>query len=131
MKDKNKIEIRCGNCKHRIFPSVCNHCEDCSDFSPSEDAYQARISELHTILETVQASEQAEAQEVNRLNEDDAEETWNKSHEQFSLSDMELLRDIVDAKLKSVKRDSEYRCSLLRLSIKCIDILRKLKEVED
>lgn len=65
------------------------------------------------------------------LNEDDAEEAWNKRQEQFSLSDMELLRDVVEAKLKSVKRDDEYRCSLLRLSIKCMDILKELKEVED
>lgn len=63
-------------------------------------------------------------------NEDDAEEAWNKRHEQFSISDMELLRDIVDAKLNSVKRDDEYRCSLLRLSVKCIDILMDLKEGE-
>lgn len=64
------------------------------------------------------------------LNEDDAEEAWNKRHEQFSLSEMELLRDIVDAKLNSVKRDSDYRCSLLSLSVKCIDILNDLKEGE-
>ena len=67
MKDKNRIEIRCDNCKHRIFPTVCNHCIDCSDFSPDEDAYQARISELHTMLEIVQESERAEAQEADRL----------------------------------------------------------------
>lgn len=67
MKDKNKIEIRCDNCKNRIFPIVCNHCKDCSDFSPDEDAYQARISELHTMLNIVQASERAEAQEADRL----------------------------------------------------------------
>lgn len=65
------------------------------------------------------------------LNEDDAEEAWNKRQEQFSLSDMELLRDIVEAKLNSVKRDDEYRYSLLRLSIKCMDIIKELKEVED
>jgi Lar family restriction alleviation protein len=64
------------------------------------------------------------------LNEDDAEEAWNKRQEQFSLSDMELLRDIVEAELKSVKRDSEYRCSLLRLSIKCMDVLNDLNEGE-
>ena len=62
--------------------------------------------------------------------EKDAEEACNKKQEQFSLSEMELLRDIVDAKLKSVKQDSEYRCSLLRLSIKCMDILKDLKEGE-
>lgn len=62
--------------------------------------------------------------------EDDAEEAWNKRQEQFSLSEMELLRDIVEAKLKSVKRDDEYRCSLLRLSIKCMDIIKDLKEGE-
>lgn len=61
---------------------------------------------------------------------DAAEEAWNKRQEQFSLSDMELLRDIVEAKLKSVKRDDEYRCSLLRLSIKCMDIIKDLKEGE-
>lgn len=70
MKDKNKIEIRCDNCKHRIYPIVCNHCKDCSDFSPDEDAYQARISELHTMLEIVQESERAEAQEADRLREE-------------------------------------------------------------
>ena len=62
--------------------------------------------------------------------EDDAEEACNKRQEQFSLSDMELLRDIVEDKLKSVKRDGEYRCSLLRLSIKCMDIIKDLKEGE-
>lgn len=62
--------------------------------------------------------------------EDDAEEAWNKRQEQFSLSEMELLRDIVEAKLNSVKRDEEYRCSLLRLSIKCMDIIKDLKEGE-
>lgn len=67
MKDKNKIGIRCDNCKHRIFPIVCNHCKDCSDFSPSEDAHQARISELHTMLNIVRESERAEAQEADRL----------------------------------------------------------------
>ena len=70
MKDKNKIEIRCENCKHRIFPAACNHCKDCSDFSPDEHAYQARISELHTMLELVQASERAEAREADRLREE-------------------------------------------------------------
>lgn len=43
---------------------------------------------------------------------------------------MELLRDIVEAKLNSVKRDDEYRYSLLRLSIKCMDIIKELKEGE-
>lgn len=62
--------------------------------------------------------------------EENAEEACNKRQEQFSLSDMELLRDIVEAKLKSVKRDDEYRCSLLSLSIKCMDIIKELKEGE-
>lgn len=207
MKDKNGIEIRCDICKNRIFPTVCNRCKDCSDFSPDEDAYQARIAELQELVSTlkqkltkkeqerrhessllnkriaalqkelniVQESERAEAQEADKLRaeikelkahnevlqrrvqefsmelldrtmrdnkdvlvrlkqaeiKDDAEEAWNKRQEQFSLSEMELLRDIVEAKLKSVKRDDEYRCSLLRLSIKCMDIIKDLKEVED
>ena len=53
MKDKNKIKIRCDICKNRIFPTVCNHCKDCSDFSPDEDAYQARIAKLQELVSTL------------------------------------------------------------------------------
>ena len=53
MEGKNKIEIRCDICKNRIFPTVCNHCKDCSDFSPDEDAYQARIAELQELVSTL------------------------------------------------------------------------------
>lgn len=53
MEGKNKKEIRCDICKNRIFPTVCNHCKDCSDFSPDEDAYQARIAELQELVSTL------------------------------------------------------------------------------
>lgn len=72
MKDKNGIEIRCDICKNRIFPTVCNHCKDCSDFSPDEDAYKARIAELQELVSTLKQKltkkEQARRHESSLLN---------------------------------------------------------------
>lgn len=63
-------------------------------------------------------------------NVEEAAEAWNKRYEQFSLSEMELLKDLVKAKLDSIKQDSDYKYSLLRLAVKCIDIIHDLKEYD-
>ena len=77
MKDKNKIEIRCDYCKNRIFPTICNHCKDGSDFSPDEDAYQARIAELEELVSALKQKltkkEQERRHESSLLNKRIAE----------------------------------------------------------
>lgn len=60
-KDKNGIEKKCSNCR---YYEVCASNEVCEKYTITIKAYEARISELHTILETVQASERAEALEA-------------------------------------------------------------------
>lgn len=72
MKDKNGIEVKCKNCAfydgrfcdiRETFPE----CHKKDYFSPTVEAYIARIAELQNELNIVQESERAEAQEADRL----------------------------------------------------------------
>lgn len=72
MKDKNGIEICCENCafydgKFCDIRETFPECHKKDYFTPTEEAYIARIAELQKELTVIQESERAEAQEADRL----------------------------------------------------------------
>lgn len=115
MKDKNGIEIKCENCVNYGTSLLKAPCLLClikkAGFKPTKDVYEARISELHTMLGIVQESERAEAQEADRLR---AEVKELKAHN-------EVLQ----------KRVQEFSMELLEYNMKeNRDVLERLKKAE-
>lgn len=143
MKDKNGIEIRCDICKSRIFPTVCNHCKDCSGFSPDEDAYQARIAELQELVSTLKQKltkkEQERRHESSLLNKRIAalqkELNIVQESERAEAQEADRLRAEVN-ELKAhnevlQKRVEEFSMELLDRTMKeNKDVLERLKQAE-
>lgn len=113
MKDKNGIEIECENCEAFEYCKDSSAYEQCQNkaFSPSKEAYEARIAELQKELNVVQESERAEAQEADRLR---AEVKELKAHN-------EVLQ----------RRVEEFSMELLDYNMKeNKDVLERLKQAE-
>ena len=132
MKDENGIEIFCENCKFSKTPPRCKFGSlDCL-FTPSANAYKARIAELQNTLNVVQESERAEAQEADRLRAE-VKELEKKLTETVKLlsersrecGELEAHNEVLQ------RRVQEFSMELLNHTMEeNKDVLERLKEAE-
>lgn len=138
MKDKNGIEVKCENCafydgKFCDIRETFPECHKKDYFSPTGEAFIARIAELQNELTVIQESERAEAQEADRLREE-VKELGKKLTETIKLlseqsrecGKLEAYNEVLQ------RRVEEFSMELLNRTMKeDKDVLERLKNWEE
>jgi hypothetical protein len=135
MKDKNGINIECQICEAFEYCKDSSAYEQCQDkaFSPSKEAYEARIAEFQKELNIVQESERAEAQEADRLR-GEVKELGTKLTETVKLlgersrecGELEAYNEVLQRRIR------EFSMELLDRTMKeNKDVLERLKNWEE
>lgn len=137
MKDKNGIEVKCKNCSfyngkfceiRETFPE----CHKKDYFSPTVEAYIARIAELQKEIGIIQESECAEAQEADKLRAE-AKELGKKLTETIKLlseqsrecGKLEACNEVLQ------RRVEEFSVAFLEQNMRDNkDVLERLKNAE-